>query len=945
MSTLDDVTKSNAELGGMVKSVASGQSSGSMRSSVSKNYNKTVDTHIDTSDQMHEKLKHLMKEYAELKREYYGKYASISDTDNDARVTKFNKQVNDFWDYDDYVRKEKEDYRVASTNWNRESTDLNRWWKWWMNVYNDDNEQFKESRRVRHNEALGMIRTRGKTANRTVIEYYVNDYIARRNELFSADTTMSNWYMTNAVSSNPYWAKVKRWEKAGYSVTMPAQRVGVTAVLNNKKKYEWTMGGSKADTWSGTGSWWNNAPWNGSFGGDNSLTDGSVIWYGHGPSYWPRANGWIRWANLGYGSNARPQENWGKQPLNVPYVFYTTFFVDPQGPTTGHMYGWCDNECRVYVNNVDVYDRVIRGGSVNKGKWNWNEGTKQNKPNNKSDPIKLNKGFNMIAVVAVNKGGPAGMSWTMWNDPKYWDGVEVDIKPTFFGNYDTEKTGILVRTDATWRCVLQNVKAPKLTTYHTQATKEPYSDTNLSLPGFIQNDSALVQEFQPSNMKKFKAAKGVRYVRVVADGKQCMQIAQLAVYAMDNQGKNIAKGKPTDAKDVYNNGKNGSTPDKAVDGQLKAKAYPNIYHSACKKDPWWQVDLGAVHNIAKIVYYNRGDCCRSRANKLKLQFMDADKKVLWTGDEFGSSAAEQTFAFGDADLTIEAAPTLPTIHYYNTENITVGSSGSNVKTVALPRENMYISGVPVNPQKVTWSDSFTASVSGKTLTVRRTDTRGGWSQDLVLRTVTNPQEKPVPPVIMPQVWPGLDAYQTPQLALLEKISAKSHEIIKMSEKVHLQYAAVAKNKDLTMFGTQRDNAYKGLTSRYMSMLEERQIVEDAITEFDSVRAEQLSSELSVDTSRLIYWTWGVTAAALVVLIMLYVAAPKMGGVVKGEISSIFVIVACVALLTTFLGQSHLILPTCIMIVFLVLYYLYRRGKSGGGSSAPDIGSIVAPAAV
>ena len=943
MSTIQDITNVNAELGDMVQSVANGQSISSMRSSVSKNYTKTVDTHMDTSGPMHEKLEHLIKEYAELKSEYYGKYASISHTDNDARVTKFNNQVNNFWAYDDYVRKEKEDYRVASANWNKDAKWYNREWQRTMTQYNTDNEEFKESRRVRHNEALGKIRKRDKTSASTVIEYYVNDYIARRNELFSTDITMSNWFVTNADKTNPYWAKVKRWEKAGYSVTMPAQRVGMTAVANNKRSYDWTMGGVKADTWSGAGSWWNNAPWNGSYGGDNSITDGSVIWYGHGPSQWSKDSRWPRWANtLGIGPNVRRQENWGNQPLDVPYVFYTTFFVDPQGPTTGHMYGWCDSACRVYVNNVDVYDKVIRGGWKNKGKWNWSEGTKQNKPNNKSDPIKLNKGFNMIAVVAVNKGGPAGMSWTMWNDPKYWDGIEVDVKPTWFGKYDTEKTGVLVRTDATWRCVLQNVKAPKLKTYHEQATKEPYSDANLSLPGFIKNDSTLVQEFNPSSMKKFKAAKGVRYVRVVAEGNLCMQISQLAVYPMDNQGKNIAQGKPTTAKDMHAN----TSPDNAVDGQLKSKPFPHIYHSACKKDPWWQVDLGAVHNIAKIVYYNRGDCCRSRAKTLKLQFMDADKKILWTGDEFGSSAAEQTFAFGDVDLTVEAAPTIPNWESWNTpvdtENITVGSSGSNVKTVSLPRENMYISGVPMNPQKVTWSDSFTASVSGKTLTVRRTDTRGGWTQDLVLRTISNPQDKPVPPVIMPQVWPGLDAYQTPQLALLEKISAKSHEIIKMSEKVHLHYAAVAKNKDLTMFGTQRDNAYKGLTSRYMSMLEERSIVEDAITEFESVRAEQLSSDLSVDTSRIIYLVWGVTAAVLVVLIMLYAMKPNMGGVVKGEISSIFVIVACIAILASFFGNSHLILPACIMVVFFVLYYLHWRSKSGGGPGTPI---VTAPAVV
>ena len=925
MSTIEQVTSANAELGGFVNDAMNGQLGGSMHTSISKNYNETVDKHMDTSEKMHEELDQMMKEYMDLKNEYYEKYAPISNIENDARVAKFNKQVNDFWAYDDYVRKEKEDYRIASSMWNRDNKYYNSWWQSSMNQYNRDNEEYMKLRRIRHNEALEKIRGNDYTTKRTVIDYYVNNYIVRRNQLYSADTSTSNWFMTNAAVSNPYWAKVKRWEKAGYSVTLPAQQVGMAAV---GKKWEWTMGGSKANTWSGVGNYWSSA-WGKTPGGSNA---GVNIWYGHGPPYWGRAGGWMEMFNFGYGGNARPQENWGKQPTNVPYIFYTTFFVDPQGPTSGYMYGWCDEACRVYVNNVDVYDRVIRGG--------WGSG---DKPKNESGPIKLNKGFNMIAVVAMNKKGPAGMSWTMWNSPEYWNGPQVNIGSSWIsriGGADYQKTGIIVRTDPTWRCILQNVTAPKLSTYHKQENKEPYSDANLSLPDFIQNDRELVQEFKPSSLKRFKAAKGVRYVRLIAEGSHCMQISQLAVYPMDNQGKNIAQGKPATAKDVYQNGKKGSTPDKAVDGIMRLKSFPHIYHSTCHKDPWWQVDLQSVHNIAKVVYYNRADCCQSRARVLKLQFMDANKKVLWTGDEFGSSAAVQTFAFGDVDLTIEAEPTVPSgwTAKNETENIRVGSSGSNTKQVNLPRDNMYISHVPVNPQNVTWSDRFSVDVSGRTLTVRRTDSWDGWTQDLVLRSITNPEEKPKPPVIMPQVWPNLDAFQTPQLALLDKISAKSHEIVKMSEKVHMHYANLSKKEDLNMFSTQRDTAYKGLTARYMAMLDERKIVEDAITDFESVRTEHLSSDLTVDTQRILYWTWGVTAAAILVLIMIYVAAPNMTGVVKGEITSIFVIIACVTILATFLGQSALILPTCIMIVFLILYYMYMRGRSGGGAT----GGTVAP---
>jgi len=49
------------------------------------------------------------------------------------------------------------------------------------------------------------------------------------------------------------------------------------------------------------------------------------------------------------------------------------------------------------------------------------------------------------------------------------------------------------------------------------------------------------------------------------------------------------------------------------------KDYPNIYHSASNKDESWTLELDKLYDISKIVYYNRGDCCRHRANGLKLQ--------------------------------------------------------------------------------------------------------------------------------------------------------------------------------------------------------------------------------------------------------------------------------------------------------------------------------------
>ena len=903
MSNVDDVAKSTQELGGMIRKA---KPSGYTPATSSK-YNEVVDTHVDNTEQWHTQMDALLKEYEELKKQYYSQYAPISDSDNNERITKFNKQVSDYWDYGNYVKRMESEYNTNLGAWNRGNTNMNRKWGEMMGEYGRDNEKYIQSQQNRHQKSIDQYRGNKSIGFSDITDYYVKDYITRRDALGSYDLWESmGWnpwwwgFITSGNNSNVKGlVNVSRWEGAGYSQTIPAQRTSSAWVVNQSGwwSWSWTMGGAPVQSTTVMGGKDRPQPWGETPGGANA---GNSIWYGHGPKE-------------GYSWYNRKQEDWGRQPLKVPFVFYKPFFVDPEGSTTGYMYGWADDRCRVYVNNKDVYGRMIAGG--------WG-----GRVNNESGPIKLNKGFNLIVIVAMNLGGPAGMSWTMWNSPEYW-------KNTVGGNVDYNKKGVLVRTDLTWRCIVQNIRAPELNTYHSQAGREPYSDQNLSLPDFIQKDNDLVKEFQPSTAKRLQAAKNVRYVRVMSETQNlCMQIAQLAVYPMNNQGKNIAQGKPTscneNSTDIYQNDRYGSRPSNAVDGQLTPKRFPNIYHSSCGTKPWWEVDLQGVYNIAKIVYYNRSDCCQDRSRTLKFQFYDENKKLLWTGSEWQSSALIQTFSFGDAELTA-APPSLPEFGTgYNEENIYVGSSNSNVKRITLPRDNMAVSGVAVNEQNPNWSDRFTASVQGRTLTVRRTDYGGGWGQPLVLNSVTYPDSKPAPPVIEPQEWPTMGSYTTPQIQLLEKISSKSHEIMTLSEKIHTHYSSVANNPTLSNFSTERDGVYQHLTSKYMALLAERKIIEDAITEFNTVLTDQETSELTIDTTRLMYLGWSITLIVIVALLGFHVANPPSGGLAKREITAGLIIVICFAILTKIFGNSHLILPVCIMVLLSLITFMYynSRGK-------------------
>jgi hypothetical protein len=113
----------------------------------------------------------------------------------------------------------------------------------------------------------------------------------------------------------------------------------------------------------------------------------------------------------------------------------------------------------------------------------------------------------------------------------------------------------------------------------------------------------------------------VRYIKIKNRPTQAplgsyLQIAQLVVmgYNKNNQITNLAlKGQAT-ASSVFAPAQN------AIDGQQSAKPYPNIFHSmGVGPAEFWQLDLGGSFAITQIIYYNRGDCCQSRADGMTVE--------------------------------------------------------------------------------------------------------------------------------------------------------------------------------------------------------------------------------------------------------------------------------------------------------------------------------------
>ena len=86
----------------------------------------------------------------------------------------------------------------------------------------------------------------------------------------------------------------------------------------------------------------------------------------------------------------------------------------------------------------------------------------------------------------------------------------------------------------------------------------------------------------------------------------------------------------------------GGGVDRAVDGNQDSNFKGNsVTATGIEQNPWWRVDLGAVHSVANVLIFNRRDCCLERLRDFHMELFNEDKSV--------GSYVHQTFKSGMAD--------------------------------------------------------------------------------------------------------------------------------------------------------------------------------------------------------------------------------------------------------------------------------------------------------
>jgi hypothetical protein len=87
-------------------------------------------------------------------------------------------------------------------------------------------------------------------------------------------------------------------------------------------------------------------------------------------------------------------------------------------------------------------------------------------------------------------------------------------------------------------------------------------------------------------------------------------------------------GTPTATMSSYYQGTN---PYMAINGQHDPRQkWPNSACTSSSAGGWWEVDLGKLVNVKKIIIYNRPDCCQDRLNGATVSLIDRNHNSVWS---------------------------------------------------------------------------------------------------------------------------------------------------------------------------------------------------------------------------------------------------------------------------------------------------------------------------
>jgi len=224
-------------------------------------------------------------------------------------------------------------------------------------------------------------------------------------------------------------------------------------------------------------------------------------------------------------------------------------------------------------------------------------------------------------VWADSAGIHYGLMSTAYGDKNYW---RVTLKDPVIVSY------IVITPWTNHPELYPNIDGAKLNLINVNDIVYSTSTLYTSAQANMAENNAVLNSNGKWIINMSPASNLVQYVRIEKpyndapeSAGSVLNIAEVEVY--DKNMINIALNKPASQVDTYLD----AGASRAVDGNTSGHWNDGSVIHTTNNNPlgWWEVNLGAVQAVSKLVIWNRTDCCKTRIIGIKVYLLDKDRKI------------------------------------------------------------------------------------------------------------------------------------------------------------------------------------------------------------------------------------------------------------------------------------------------------------------------------
>lgn len=173
------------------------------------------------------------------------------------------------------------------------------------------------------------------------------------------------------------------------------------------------------------------------------------------------------------------------------------------------------------------------------------------------------------------------------------------------------------------------------TTLMFETETEAFAGLRLDITPPLDARPELTLTAHPLDRQSFRG----RYVRIdIPDRVEYLHLAEVEVFQDD---ANIAGQGRAEQSSLFMNAAAALAIDGNTDGNW---AGGSVSHTHSEHAPWWELDLGRMQNINRIVVHNRIDGgLAARLQGYRITILDADRQMVWQRDDLPPATPSSTF--------------------------------------------------------------------------------------------------------------------------------------------------------------------------------------------------------------------------------------------------------------------------------------------------------------